>query len=59
MCLMPSILFLLVHFPKFATCFGKLLQMTWKLPISYLCLLPESSPMANGVVIDSLLSRLR
>ena len=26
---------------------------------SYLCLLPESSPIANGVVSDSLLSRLR
>lgn len=56
---MPSTLFLLVYLPKFATCFGKLLQMTWKLPIRYLCLLPESSPIANGVVIDSLLSRHR
>lgn len=26
---------------------------------SYLCLFPESSPIANGVVIDSLLSRHR
>ena len=26
---------------------------------NYLCLFPESSPIANGVVSDSLLSRLR
>ena len=34
-------------------------ESTYDSQRSYLCLFPESSPIANGVVIDSFRSRLR